>query len=144
MARTRRDGVELTVGLKFCLQLGPTSPWDDGLTDEDLEVAWRIHGPKIMEEWKLDGYRPWGWWRERGEDPPAQEPGAQEIRLAELGELTSAEYDGLAKRAKEAQAQIDSGIRCYVATGQGGPIDFEREAIDLFERVREARKVKAQ
>jgi len=95
-----------------------------------------------MEGWKFrDASRPWGWWVfEEGEDPPPQEPGAKEIRLAELGELTEEEYAALAKRASEAKAQLETGIESYVATGAGDRINFEQEAIDLWERVQEAGK----
>ena len=84
-----------------------------------------------------DGSRPWAWWVfEQGEAPPQQQPGANVIRLAELGELSEAESAGLAKRAAEAKALIESGTpRNYVATGQGRCLDHEREAIDLWERV---------
>ena len=87
-----------------------------------------------------DGSRPWGWWVfEKGEAPPPQEPGADVIRLAELGELSEAECAALAKRAAEARAQIESGMpKPYVATGGGRRLDFEQEAIDLWERVQEA------
>jgi hypothetical protein len=129
--------------LEFCLDLGPAPGWDDGFTDEDLEFAWEIHGAKIMEGRELrHGSRPWGWWVfEKGEEPPPLEPGANEIRRAELGELSEEEIADLARRAAEAKAIIDSGKpRGYVSTGGGGPIDIEQDAVDLWERVQKALK----
>ena len=94
-----------------------------------------------MQTWQMrHGSRPWGWWIfEKGEAPPPQEPGADQIRLAELGELSNEEAVALAERAADARALIESGEpRCYVATGQGRRLDYEQDAVDLWERVQEA------
>jgi hypothetical protein len=143
MTRVRSRGVELSVELRMYLMLGPAPIWEDDFTDEDLEIGWRLHGQRIMEEWKpYRGSRPWGWWRfetETGEEPELA-PGASEIMLAQLGELTDDEFAAIARRAAEAQAQLDSGIVPYIATGGGRRINFEEEAIDLFKRIQEARR----
>ena len=141
MSRVRANGVDLTTELELCLTIGPAPLWDD-FTEEDLEVGWRIHGAKLMQGWEFrDASRPWGWWVfEQGEDPPPLEPGAKELRLAQLGEITDDECAALAKRAIEAKAKLDTGVESYVATGEGGRINFEQEAISLWERVREAKR----
>jgi hypothetical protein len=85
-----------------------------------------------MEAWEeRDGSRPWGWWTfETEEGPPPLEPGAKEVRLAELGELTDEEYAHLRDRADSAREIIDSGKpRGYIATGGGKRLDFEQEAM---------------
>ena len=122
-----------------------SAPLLDGTTVSPTRtsVAWEIHGAKIMEGRELrHGSRPWGWWVfEKGEEPPPLEPGANEIRLAELGELSEEEIADLARRAAEAKAIIDSGKpRGYVSTDGGGPIDIEQDAVDLWERVQKALK----
>ena len=139
VTRVRKHGVELTPELEFGLMLGP-GPLSVDLDAEDLAVGWRIHGAEIMAGWQRQhGSRPWGWWVfEKGEEPPPREPGANEIRLAELGELTEEECAALAKRAAEARAQLETGVKYYVATGAGRRLDFEQQAIDRWERVQEA------
>ena len=112
VTRVRKHGVELTPELEFGLMLGP-GPLSVDLDAEDLAVGWRIHGAEIMAGWQRQhGSRPWGWWVfEKGEEPPPREPGANEIRLAELGELTEEECAALAKRAAEARAQLETGVK---------------------------------
>jgi hypothetical protein len=127
--------VEMRLGLEFGFGPGPLIELDD----EELAEGWRLYGDAIMEEWgRTHASRPWGWWVfEQGEDPPELAPGAKEIQLAELGELTAEEIEEIAERAVEARAVIESGIKSYVATGRGGPINFEQEAVDLWDRVQE-------
>ena len=139
VTRIHKHGVELTPELEFGLIFGP-GPISDDLSDEDLAVGWRIHGAQLMATWEMrHGCRPWGWWVfEKGEPPPPQQPGADVIRLAKLGELTEAECAALARHAAEARAQLDSGIQCYVATGGGRRLNFEQRPIDLWERAQEA------
>jgi hypothetical protein len=85
VTRTRRHQAEPSFELQMALLCGPNE-WDGaGLTDEDLELAWRIHGTKIMEDQHRDGSRPWAWWTfEAREDPPPREPGAEEIASLSL------------------------------------------------------------
>jgi len=125
----------------MALEIGPIPALDEEFSDEDLELGWRLFGGEIMETCeRRHGSRPWGWWTfETEEGPPPFEPGAKEIRLAELGELTDEELGELEQRASDARALIDSGRpRAYISTGAEGPIDIERDAVDLYERVKEA------
>lgn len=108
-------------------------------TDEELKAGWALLKDKIMRNGRKHGNRPWAWWvYEQGGDPPPLERGASEVRLAELGELTDEELAELAKRAADAEAVLESGIKCYVSTGGGRQINIEQDAIDLYERVKEA------
>jgi hypothetical protein len=136
VTRLRKHGVELTLELEWALTFGP-GPICDEFSDEDLEIGWSIHGEKLMEKWeRRHGSRPWGWWVFTvGEEPPPMEPGAKEIRLAELGELTKEELAAIAERAAEAKATLESGRKNYIATGGGQQLNFEQEAVELYERV---------
>jgi hypothetical protein len=137
MTRMRRHGTELTVELEIALTIGPMPLLDD-FTEEDLEIAWRIHGAAIMSgSERRHGSRPGAWWIfDKGSEPPPMEPGAKELRLAELGELSEQEREDLAKRAAEARQRIEGGNFNYVATGGGKRTrDFEREHVEIHEAV---------
>jgi hypothetical protein len=123
--------------VEISLTIGPTPMCEHA--DDELEAGWALLKEKIMSNARRDGSRPWAWWRfEAREDPPPMEPGAEEVRLAELGELTDEEVEAIARRAAAAEATLASGICAYVATGAGRRISFERDAIDRWERVERA------
>jgi hypothetical protein len=139
MTRIRKHGTELTIGLEMCLTLGPSFLWVDDLSEADLEFGWREHGEAIVGTWeRRHGSRPYGWWRFTiGEEPPPMEPGADVIRLAQLGELTEGELGDLRKKAVEATDMLEGRKPiCFVSTGDDKHTkDFIREDIEIYERV---------
>jgi hypothetical protein len=70
----------------------------------------------------------------RGRGRPAERD-AEEVRLAELGELTDEEVAALAESANVAKARIGTPAKHY------GPNFFpDRRAVEVYERVCEARR----
>jgi hypothetical protein len=124
---------ELSLELELALRIGPG---DDGPEREDLEAAWSYFGEQIMGEAhpRPVGWRPWGWWVfEQGEDRPERD--AEEVRLAELGELTDEEVAKLAEDANVARPRIGTPRE------HKGPNFFpDRRAVEVYERVCEVRR----
>jgi hypothetical protein len=130
----RRRSEHDALWLDLVLLIGPHKGLD--VTDEELESAWRMHHDEIMGYRRPVGWRPWAWWVfERDEEPPPHEPGAEEIRLAELGELTNEELAAIAERANVARTRVNTPAE------HRGPNYFpDRRAIELYERVSAIRK----
>jgi hypothetical protein len=62
--RRPRDArlIALDANQTLALLIGPTE--GDGLSDDDLQLGWRLHGAGLMEDHAAPaGTRPWGWWR---------------------------------------------------------------------------------
>lgn len=146
MTRVRRYvPSKLTTLLEMTLVVGPIAVTEDDFSEAELELAWQRFGGEIMEGWEYrDGSRPWGWWTYQAGGHPPLQPGAKEIRLAELGELTDSERKEIAAKAAKAQSIIDSGKpRGYIATGGGKRLDFEAEAVELHRKVEAALREEA-
>ena len=88
--------------------------------------------PASSADTRRYGCRAWGWWVfEVGERPPKQ----QELRLAELGELTDEELAEISERANVARAQVGTDAE------HRGPNYFpDRRAIEVRERISAIRK----
>lgn len=104
MTRVARP-IALNFDVHLALLIGRVE--GDGLSDEDLRLAWHYHRGKLVDEYSGPlGSRPWGWWAfEAGEEMPCRE--VEPLRLAELGELRPEEVAALRERANEARLRVD-------------------------------------
>ena len=141
MTRVARP-VALDFDLHLALVIGPVE--GDDLSVDDLAVAWVHHRDTVMEEYVGPRCtRPWGFWRfELGEEPPRptwnsdarklDNPHAETLRLAEVGELTDAELAALRERANEARLRVGTD-RERLADSKS----VDAPSIELWEQVRE-------
>jgi len=111
------------------LAVGPVGDYDDA----EAEHAWRESREAMLAD--CDGTRPWAWWRyEAGESRPAG-LNAETTRLAELGELSVAEKQAIARRAAEAEPRIGSAAERISAAGTDLERHPDREAVALAETI---------
>lgn len=111
------------------LAIGPAGDYDDA----EAEHAWREHREAMLAD--CDGTRPWAWWRyEAGEQRPTGLD-AEAIRLAELGELSVAEKQSIARRAAEAEPRIGTAAERISAAGTELERRPDREAVALAEAI---------
>ena len=111
-----RDGLDALLGLV----LGPV---EDGLTVEQLEVAWTVEGDRLMADCRRNpnpGWRPAGWWLFTAGEPRPEDGPAEALRLVELGELDGDELEAVRERAAEALGGIGAMDRAEDA-GAVGP-----------------------
>jgi hypothetical protein len=117
--------------------IGPTD--HDGVTDEELEIGWRIHGAELMGYHRIGGTRPWGWWVfEAGENKPRGGPEVETVRLAERGAITDEELAALREQANEAKLRIGTPAERISGGNSETGISVDRQCVELFQRVEAA------
>jgi len=147
--RDRRWRHERTVDATIDLMIGPAEcpitprgapgavRWQ-GLTDEQLAVAWLVEREVLMSHPRLPGTRPWGFWRfELGEEMPSRAD-AQAVRLAELGLLTADEFAGLYERATEARMRVGTDRERISGGNRESGVSLDAAAVELWEAVQHA------
>jgi hypothetical protein len=121
--------VELGPDLQMGLLIGPVA--GDGLSDEDLAVAWWVHRDELMAYDRITATRPWGYWRfEIGEEMPSGGCKVQTLRLAELELLTDDELAALREKANEARLRIGTP-----AERLSDGTSMDQRDVELFEAV---------
>jgi hypothetical protein len=133
----------------MALRMGPTER--DGLTLEDLRIGREVHGERVMEEGRIHGTRPWGWWRfVAGEeeawpdedDLQTDHCALSAVRLAELGELTGEELAAIEEDANVARPRIGTPAEHISGGGRNTPgaVSMDQQDVDLWEAVQAALK----
>src|SRR5690242_21149238 len=100
MPRLRERGwrYEPSVHATIDLLLGPI---EDGLTIDQLRVAWSVERERLMRGEHPPGKRPWAFYHFDLGDPMPASGHDEAVRLAELGLLTDRELAAFGKRAIE-------------------------------------------